>query len=82
MSKKVSITPRPSTRQADAWVNAEIATATAPAAPTAAQADDMKRLTIDIPASLHRRVKAACASDGLKMADVVRELLVSKYGNP
>jgi hypothetical protein len=78
MSKKVSITPRPSTRQADAWVNAE----TAPAAPAPAPVEDMKRLTIDIPASLHRKVKAACATKGMKMADVVRELLTKKYGNP
>jgi hypothetical protein len=78
MSKKISITPRPSARQADAWVNAE----TTPAAPAPAPVEDMKRLTIDIPASLHRKVKAACATEGMKMADVVRELLVSKYGNP
>ena len=76
MSKKVSIAPRPSARQADEWVSAP-AKATAPA-----PAGEMKRLTIDIPAALHRRVKAACAAEGLKMAEVVRELLVKKYGNP
>jgi hypothetical protein len=76
MSKKISIAPRPSARQADAWVSAP-AKATAPAA-----AEEMKRLTIDIPAALHRKVKAACATEGVKMADVVRELLIKKYGNP
>ena len=76
MNKKVSIAPRPSARQADAWVSAP-AKSTAPVA-----ADEMKRLTIDIPAGLHRKVKAACATEGLKMADVVRELLIQKYGNP
>jgi hypothetical protein len=35
----------------------------------------MKRLTIDIPLSLHQRVKSQCALKGDKMADVVRELL-------
>jgi predicted DNA binding CopG/RHH family protein len=74
MSKKVSIAPRPSGRQADEWVNAP-AKAAAPAA-----GQEMKRLTIDIPASLHRRVKAVCAAEGVKMADVVRELLAKKYG--
>lgn len=74
MPKKVSITPRPSARQADAWVSAP-AKAAAPAA-----ASEMKRLTIDIPAALHRKVKAACATEGVKMADVIRELLVKKYG--
>lgn len=41
----------------------------------------MKRLTIDIPISLHVRVKSMCALKGDKMADVVRELLVSHFGN-
>ncbi len=78
MSKKVSIAPRPSARQADEWVSAP-----AKAAATAGKGEGaMKRLTIDIPASLHRKVKAECAAEGLKMADVVRELLVKKYGNP
>ena len=78
MSKKVSIAPRPSARQADAWVSAP-AKATAPAL---TGAGEVKRLTIDIPSSLHRRVKAACAAEGMKMADVVRHLLIQKYGNP
>ena len=78
MSKKVSIVPRPSARQADAWVSAPAKST----APTHAPASEMKRLTIDIPAALHRKVKAACAVEGLKMADVIRELLVKKYGNP
>ncbi len=39
-----------------------------------------KRLTIDIPFSLHQRVKSQCALNGLKMADVVRELLETHFG--
>jgi hypothetical protein len=34
-----------------------------------------KRLTIDIPLSLHQRVKSQCALRGEKMAEVVRVLL-------
>jgi plasmid stability protein len=41
----------------------------------------MKRLTIDIPEDLHRRLKMDCAANGHKMADVVREMLSQKYGN-
>ena len=37
--------------------------------------EKMKRLTIDITDDLHRRVKQQCAADGLKIADVARELL-------
>ncbi len=32
----------------------------------------MKRLTIDIPADLHRRLKLLAASQGVNMADLVR----------
>lgn len=39
-----------------------------------------KRLTIDIPLSLHQRVKSQCALKGEKMADVVRELLEKHFG--
>lgn len=78
MRKKVSIAARPSTRQANDWVSAP-AKKTAPVK-NAAVTEKMSRLTIDIPASLHRRLKAECATEGVKMADVVRELLIRKYG--
>lgn len=45
---------------ADDWVNNGEAT---------------KRLTIDVPASLHARIKSQCALRGVKMADELRELL-------
>jgi len=35
----------------------------------------MKRFTIDVPESLHRRIKAECALRGVKMADYLRETL-------
>ena len=40
----------------------------------------MKRLTIDISESMHRRIKSQCAMNGTKIADEVRELLNQKYG--
>lgn len=76
MTKKVSIGTKPTTKPAplaaDAWVESRAA-ADAPEA--------MKRLTIDIPDSLHRTIKAQCAMRGTKIADEVRELLLNKYGN-
>lgn len=42
---------------------------------------EMKRLTIDVPASLHANIKAGCARQGIKMADAIRELLVEQFGN-
>jgi hypothetical protein len=35
----------------------------------------MKRFTIDVPISLHRRIKVQCAERGRKMADEIRTLL-------
>lgn len=76
-SKKVSIgakptgKPVPAPASADAWVEHR----------QTEQGEPMKRLTIDIPASLHRAIKSQCAMRGSKIADEVRELLLQKYGN-
>jgi len=39
----------------------------------------MKRFTIDVPARLHRRIKAQCALQGVKMADEIRRLLEERF---
>jgi predicted DNA binding CopG/RHH family protein len=39
----------------------------------------MKRLTIDVPEDLHRRIKMGCAARGAKMADEIRELLDKEF---
>ena len=41
--------------------------------------EKMKRLTIDIPDSLHRRVKSRCGEEGLQMADVIRGFLEKRF---
>lgn len=71
--KKISFGIRPSTKilpdKSDEWVkNRELP-----------EKEKMKRLTIDVTESLHRAIKAECAMRGTKIADEVRELLVSKY---
>lgn len=95
MSKTVSIgkrpTARPSTEDIDKWIEEKAAngagdSAPAPATKKEATAEKttplkMKRLTIDIPDSLHRRVKSRCGQDGLRMADVIRDLLEQKFPN-
>ncbi len=77
-TKKVSIgakpTSKPAPASADAWVESRTGAADEP--------EKMKRLTIDVPESLHRAIKAQCAMRGTKIADEVRELLLQKYGNP
>jgi hypothetical protein len=71
MSKKVAFgvkpgAARPDPTQADDWVNRR-------------DPEAMKRLTIDVPASLHARIKSQCALRGVKMADEVRDLLEKHF---
>ncbi|BEM31303.1 plasmid partition protein ParG [Serratia ureilytica] len=75
--KKVTFGAKPtkSAPSADAWVESRV-TEEAPPQPV----EKMKRLTIDIPESLHKTIKSACALRGTKIADEVRELLYNKYG--
>ncbi|MDY0251408.1 MAG: hypothetical protein RBR45_15385 [Pseudomonas sp.] len=47
----------------------------------AVEKEPTKRLTIDVPESLHRDIKMQCAARGTKIADEVRELLLQKYRN-
>lgn len=75
-AKKIAFGTKPTNKPAQApvaddWVDNR----------AAGEAEIMKRLTIDIPESLHRTIKAQCAMRGSKIADEVRELLLSKYGN-
>jgi hypothetical protein len=58
---------------AEQWVQARPLDREAPAD------EPMKRFTIDVPMELHRRVKTGCAQRGLKMADVIRELLEREF---
>ncbi|MEU3475892.1 hypothetical protein [Rhodococcus sp. NPDC006774] len=42
-------------------------------------AEPLKRLTLDIPASLHREIKKQTADRGTKMVEEIRDLLEQKY---
>ena len=64
-------TYKPAPAPADTWVETR----------GAGEVEAMKRLTIDIPESLHRAIKSQCAMRGSKIADEVRELLLQKHGN-
>lgn len=92
MSKTVNIGKRPTTRPSaeaiDKWMESQAGGAGEPVASLPSPvntempkraAPKMKRLTIDIPDSLHRRVKSRCGQDGLRMADVIRELLDHRF---
>lgn len=44
-----------------------------------APGEPTKRLTLDLPESLHRRIKVTCASKGVKMVDAIRTLLEEQF---
>ena len=44
------------------------------------QTEKMKRLTLDIPESLHKAIKRQAVDAGVTMADLLRELLEQHYG--
>lgn len=91
MAKKVMIPTKakstPPGEAADAWVEGTSPGPTRrgdvePTPPRAGQGSEpekMKRLTIDVPADLHRRIKVNCASRGVKMADEIRRLLAEAF---
>ena len=75
MSKTVSIGAKPTNSRStapaaagDAWVEKR-------------DPEPMKRLTIDIPAALHRAIKTKTAARGTKIAEEVRVLLEREYGD-
>jgi ParG len=72
MTKKVTFGPKPVATNvtADQWVEKRTQDGTR---------ERLKRLTIDIPASLHSRIKAQCAVRGTKMADEIRSLLEKEF---
>jgi hypothetical protein len=82
MGKKISFAAKPkkanqAPKAADAWVSSgdpreqDEPKNEAPVA--------MKRLTIDVPADLHQRIKIGCTKRGLKMADAIRNLLDKEF---
>lgn len=79
--KKIKISPKPNNRNSvqdvEEWVNNRNLNDIQYKEDI--KPEKMKRLTIDIPESLHIAIKSACAMRGTKIADEVRELLIAKY---
>jgi len=70
VTKKVAIAAKPASQEPapnpDHWVESR-------------EVHGMKRLTIDVPAGLHTRIKSQCAVRGTKMADAIRALLEREF---
>jgi hypothetical protein len=72
--KKIAFGARPKpapASSADAWVETR-----------QGEGEPMKRLTLDVSLSLHKRIKSQCAQEGKKMADVIREFLETRFPAP
>lgn len=67
---------QPSSAAADAWVSGSAA-GTDPA--PKAVGEPTKRMTFDLPESLHRRVMLDCATNGVKMTTVIRQMLEERW---
>ena len=67
---------------ADSWVaerKADAEAAPVVVAPPVALDEPTKRFTIDVAEKLHTRIKVTCAQRGVKMADVLRDLLEREF---
>jgi hypothetical protein len=75
MSKKITFgAKRPSSQLAgnvDDWVEGRETNNQEP----------IKRLTIDVPLSLHKRIKSECSKHNLSMAGEIRQLLERRFPN-
>lgn len=66
--KKVEFGPRPAAKPSpDAWVGER------------KDKEATKRLTLDIPVSLHGKIKSSCALRDKKMVEEITALLIEKY---
>lgn len=64
--------PALSDRATESWIDGHPGPVAVNSAPTT-------RLTLDLPAALHRRLKVRCAENGVRMVEVVRELLEREF---
>lgn len=80
-AKKIALKPKVRSPQDAAAMNAWVeqgAEMAAPVAKSTAEAkESMKRLSIDLPASVHKELMVYCAANGTKAASLVREALLN-----
>jgi hypothetical protein len=88
MAKQVSFGAKPKTSpNIENWVESRevpvvASVAETPPTPTPEEPSPpkLKRLTLDIPDELHRKIKGRAVAEGVTMVDMLRELLEENYG--
>lgn len=79
MNKRVTFGGKPSAAaDPESWVKDRLGTDREVVAPTAPK-EPTKRLTFDIPQSLHAAVKSTCAVEGKKMNEEIIALLEARF---
>lgn len=83
MNKKVSFGTKPDLNSLDALVQSRsegqgAAPAAAAAAPVA-EKEATRRVSVDLPLSLHTKLKLHCVQSGALMADYVRDLIAREF---
>jgi hypothetical protein len=78
MSKTVSMKTNPRSKEPtpsdlDAFVHGNAST------PPRPQKEAMKRLTIDVASSLHKRIRRACLEKDVDMASEIRRILEAQF---
>lgn len=84
MNKKVSFGTKPDLNSLDALVQSRsegqgAAPAAAAAAAPVAEKEATRRVSVDLPLSLHTKLKLHCVQSGALMADYVRDLIAREF---
>ena len=83
MNKKVSFGTKPDLNSLDALVQSRSegqgAAPAAVAAAPVAEKEATRRVSVDLPLSLHTRLKLHCVQSGALMADYVRDLIAREF---
>ena len=69
MAKSGAIPPKPKPQSVNQWVGGTVAVSE----------EDTKRITVDLPPDLHRRVMLGCLQEGTKLTKVIRQLLDERF---
>lgn len=81
MSKKVTFGTKPAVNSLDELVQAR--SEGQGAAPTAVvsafEKEATRRVSVDLPLSLHTKLKLHCVQDGVLMADYLRDLIAERF---
>lgn len=80
MTKRITFPPKPPAAPGvDAWVAERAAEPTATRPPPAAPTTRMRKLTVDVPDDLYRRVRVGLAAEDRHLTGLIREFLAARF---